>query len=169
MKQIILMRHAEAADADYDTNSPDMARRLTTRGALQAKATAIILSQEKILPNIIITSNTTRAQQTTQIVNSLLCNNQAKVVTQDWLYDDYTTQQLIDTIVQCATTSQPTEPATIMIIAHNPTLSYRAANLMRESQYIGFPTAGYIALQVEIDHWQELTARNAILLNSNFL
>ena len=75
------MRHAEAADADYDTNSPDMARRLTTRGALQAKATAIILSQEKILPNIIITSNATRAQQTTQIVNSLLCNNQAKVVT----------------------------------------------------------------------------------------
>ncbi len=159
MPSIIFIRHADALTAD---NLNDFDRPLSPRGIQQAQNTALILKQHNVTPTSVIASNALRAQQTTtQILNTL--NPSITPTYLPLLYNSYTTNQLLDTIAQHA------DGDTLLLVAHNPDITYRVANLSRQPLPAAFPTAGLLLLSFPANSWNTLTPRSATITLSNFL
>ncbi len=159
MPTIIFIRHADATSAD---NLNDFDRPLSPRGIRQAQNTALLLKQHNITPTSVISSNALRAQQTTtQILNTL--NSNITPTCLPLLYNSYTTNQLLNAIAQHA------HGDTLLLVAHNPDITYRVANLCLQPLPAAFPTAGLLVLSFPTDSWDTLAPRSATITLSNFL
>lgn len=158
MLRLALMRHGEAA---YSSND-DHDRPLTDRGIAQANSAALLLSQCGFTPASIISSDAKRTRQTTKcIVDGL--NVSAPIVYTPMLYDSYTTQELIDCIASNAVGDS------LLVVAHNPDITYKASNLSAQPLPVAFPTAGILILDFDIVSWSDISARTGFISFSNFL
>ncbi len=158
MLRLALMRHGEAAYSSGD----DHDRPLTDRGIAQANSTALLLSQCGFTPTSIISSDAKRTRQTTKcIIDSL--NVSVPIVYNPMLYDSYTTQEFINCIASSAVGDN------LLVVAHNPDITYKASNLSLQSLPAAFPTAGIIILDFDVVSWSDISARSGIISFSNFL
>lgn len=158
MLRLALMRHGEAAYSSGD----DHDRPLTDRGIAQANSAALLLSQCGFTPTSIISSNAKRTRQTTKcIVDGL--NVSAPIVYTPMLYDSYTTQELLDCFASNAVGDN------LLVVAHNPDITYKASNLSVQPLPAAFPTAGILILDFDVVSWSDISARSGIMSFSNFL
>lgn len=158
MLRLALMRHGEAA---YSSND-DHARSLTDRGIAQAKSAALLLAQCGFTPASIISSDAKRTSQTTKCIVDCL-KVSAPIVYNQMLYDSYTTQEFIDCIASNA------KGDTLLVVAHNPDITYKASNLSVQPLPAAFPTAGILILDFDIVSWSDISARTGFISFSNFL
>ncbi len=119
------MRHSHAESPAY--LSSDFDRSLTERGRVVAHQQCIALRKGQYMPDLYISSPALRAMETIQIVHELL-DFDLGIQTQEFLYEEYTTQTFIDFIHQL-----PSETSTVLIVGHNPSLSMIAYRLNPES------------------------------------
>lgn len=152
------MRHGEAAIAADDHERP-----LTERGSRQALASAELLKGWGVLPSLIISSDAQRAEATTRVVASAL-GEKPRVEASRMLYDGYTTQGLLDKVSSLADKSDDC----VMVVAHNPDLTYKLRSLCRDACRAAFPTAGVAVLCFDADSWSDVEARTASVLFSSF-
>lgn len=152
------MRHGEAAMADDDHTRP-----LTERGSRQALASAELLKGWGVLPSLIISSDAQRAKATARVAASAF-SMKPRVEMSRMLYDGYTTQGLLDEISSLANISDDC----VMIVAHNPDLTYKLQSLCRCACPASFPTAGVVVLCFDADSWSSVEARTAGVLFSSF-
>ncbi len=158
MLRLALMRHGEAAFSNGD----DHDRPLTDRGIAQANSAALLLSQCGFAPTSILSSDAKRTRQTTQcIVDNL--NVSAPIVYNPMLYDSYTTQEFIDCIASSAVGQN------LLVVAHNPDITYKASNLSAQPLPAAFPTAGILILDFNVVSWSDISARTGFISFSNFL
>lgn len=154
MKQLTLVRHAKSSWkypelSDYD-------RPLNKRGKRDLPAMASRVSENNLVPDLILSSGARRALLTaTAISNQLELGSDQPVILAE-LYAAYPETLLL--ILQ----NQPDSLQHIMLVGHNPGLEMLASLLCGE-QIDHLPTAAVAHLHLSITEWHELSESCATL------
>jgi phosphohistidine phosphatase len=144
-RRLVLIRHAQAADAPRDRDRP-----LTRLGARRASAIASWLERSGLLPDQVLVSPALRAAQTWAAAASLVPDLQPTV--DDRIYDN-TVEALLELIGEL-----PDEARTVAVVGHNPSIGELAAALddgageasARAELRAGFPTGAVAVFAVAL-------------------
>lgn len=154
MKTILILRHAKSDwsvpyEADFD-------RPLAKRGLKDAPRMGEVLALFQCVPDRILSSPATRAEQTAKLVAGA-CGYQRSIHWQDSFYgggshDFFAALQRLPDAIE-----RP------MLIGHNPTLEETVSLLLgrggagwNEEYSIRLPTAGLVCIEVGISDWADL-------------
>lgn len=148
MKQLFLVRHAKAASEN--PMLPDHDRQLTDEGREQAEKLALRLKKAEVKPSMILCSSAIRAQETARLLMEGLGLPATKIIVNPELYQE-DLEQLIEVIKQI-----PATDTQVMIVAHNPTLSWLASYLSNDLQ-INLSPCGLFAMRFEMPTWGKIT------------
>lgn len=157
---LIVLRHGRAGDG-WSLN--DRSRSLTTEGHVQAELAARRLEAWGLRPEAVICSDAKRALQTaTRVAETLALS----AVPQPWapLYDDFSAGDLLEHLCEVASTASP-----VLVVGHNPLLTYRADELLSGGLHGTFPTGGLLAMRFEAEAWEGNLVGQGVLVNSSFL
>ena len=149
MKTLYLIRHA-ASDWS-DTSLFDEERKLTLEGKKSVEKMGRYLKEQKITPDLILTSCAIRAQDTALGLSDILGFN-GKI---HYLKELYLTpiQRLKETLVL-----QPDACDTLFLIGHNTQLKTLLSAITNDT-IEKIPAMGVIAVQFDIDEWSEMESK----------
>lgn len=156
MKRLLLLRHAAAEDVSR--GGTDFARELSPRGQQEARLMGQRLAKRQLTPQRILSSSARRALQTASRVAEQLGLDEKRIEAHADLYAAGT-QDLLQAVQACA----DTEPDTLLLVAHNPSISMLSALLSGDSPAI-LPTCGLVCLYFEVDTWAAIEQRMGSLL-----
>ena len=147
--QLILVRHAEAVDAQSSSTQADEARVLTPRGQRQADGLKDAFRRLGILPDVIASSPAIRAKHTADALGSLLPTGSEITVTDKLAVDQLRPRKLSKEIVEY-------DADTIVIVGHMPDLGiYAAWVLGAGDRILRFEKAGAACFRVDGKEIQE--------------
>ncbi|WP_373017390.1 histidine phosphatase family protein [Thiomicrorhabdus sp.] len=154
LRELILLRHAKS---DWkDESLRDIDRPLSNKGKKNASKVGKWLQQEKIIPDLILTSPAVRAQQTLKRI-CMECGSETQIIDELYLADLETLKTIL---------AQAPNVERLMIIGHNPGLE-RLFNFLnsatQESETHLFPTAS-MAHFILPDDWNQLSSGDGKLL-----
>ncbi|MFH4969136.1 histidine phosphatase family protein [Gaetbulibacter sp. M240] len=153
MKKIILVRHGKSS---WEHDVIDHERPLNNRGILDATRVAETFKRENIVVDLILSSDAKRASTTCNIfVKSLEINN--KIVDFNHGLYDFSGESVVKIIKSCSDSVN-----TLMIFGHNHAFT-SIANAFGDLYIENVPTSGLVALDLDIDHWQNLKQGKTIL------
>jgi phosphohistidine phosphatase len=146
MKFLMLLRHAksswdDAALADHE-------RPLTKRGKEAAARMGRLLREEKLVPDLILSSSAVRARKTAEGA-AKACGYRGAVELVESLY--------LATAGRLLGEAQALAPPTVsrlLLVAHNPGLEDLVAILSGRKET--FPTAALAVFELDIDDWKGL-------------
>lgn len=164
MLTLILVRHGEATPF---SSSGDHGRELTDHGVEQAKAAGELIRGWGFAPSLCVSSDAARAVQTTACV-SAACGVR-RTVYSAMLYGSYTTNELIEAVATSVNEADGGVCDCVVVVGHNPDMTYKADALSREPLQAAFPVAGAVVLLFDVNRWDEVTARSGTILRSSFL
>lgn len=158
MKQLILVRHANAASEDV--NVADMDRPLSERGHDDAQQVAKRLRDKDLKLDALISSPANRAITTARLMAEFLGFTKSQIIEDHRIFEN-TVDDLMNVITETADTVE-----TLMLVGHNPALSSLAAYLTNDSA-VSLSTCSVLSLNSEsnwIDfkfhcasiNWQEI-------------
>lgn len=162
---LILARHAEAS---IISENGDHGRELSGRGLSQAAAAGETIKGWGLTPSICVSSDARRAVQTAGRIAEACGISQSHVVFTNRLYQSYTTQEFLELVASAVAKSGAPEADCVLVVGHNPDVTYKADALSREPLKAAFPTAGVIALLFDADDWSAVSARTGTILRSSF-
>ncbi len=144
MKTLLLMRHAKS-----DWNSPELSdhqRPLNKRGRRAAPVMAKLLSERKLLPDLLISSDALRAQQTSTLVTeSWEAPERLKLTRRLYLAEPSTYLEIL--------TEVPVGTKSVMLVGHNPGISHLVRLLTGED--IELPTAAIVQIDLQVNEFAE--------------
>jgi phosphohistidine phosphatase len=146
MKQLILLRHAEAEPAQAGIS--DIDRVLTQRGRLEAVTAAQAIASAGLTIDEVLISPAQRTRETASIVTTTL-RLQVPVAPVPALYLGAPYAILV-TIQGCRPAAQ-----TLLLIAHNPGISELIPTLAHDAQEVLLHTAGACHLTLPQDSWDQ--------------
>jgi len=153
MKTLILVRHSKTEQLSFKSSKSDFDRELKPRGVKDSKLVAKELINRHINPDLLVCSKAIRAKQTAHNFAGLLGIKKQDIVFEQFIYDGYTTSELIDYLAQFHHKYE-----SIMVVGHNPEIEITAMNLT-DSDYLHFPTTGTIAISFNVDSWLEIESQ----------
>lgn len=165
MLALILARHAEAP---IISENGDHGRELSGRGLVQAAAAGEAIKGWGFSPSLCVSSDVRRAAQTAERIAETCGISQGCVVYTNRLYESYTTQELVELVASSVAKSRVPDADCVVVVGHNPDVTYKADALSREPLKAAFPTAGVVALLFDADDWSEVSARSGSILRSSF-
>lgn len=164
MKQLFLLRHAKAVQANKDTPA-DADRPLTESGRRDAAKIGRLMREKLYQPDLILCSPSVRTRQTLEQANAELRSG-AKLEYVEAIYNA-SAGQLLSLLQGLA--NGVIRP---MLVGHNPGLEEFAALLVNSSggqsfaaapDKDRFPTAALALLEFHISRWSQLAAHNGVL------
>jgi phosphohistidine phosphatase len=143
--RLLLIRHAQAADAPVDQDRP-----LTAHGTRAAAAIGAWLQQAGYVPDRVLVSAALRAQQTWAAAAEAL--GDASETTVDQRIYDNTVETVLEVIGEVTD-----DVGTIAVVGHNPSMGELAFSLddgtgsdaARRELHAGFPTGAVAVFRVE--------------------
>lgn len=154
-KHLFLMRHAEAAEKM--PHSPDIERQLTTKGLNQAVQTGAQLLAFGIPIDGIVSSTAERARQTASLAADAMKFDSRKVIFDEEIYSA-SARTLFNFV-----TNLDDALSSVMIVGHNPTLTYLSEYLTQE--VIGDMSPGSVVVMIfDVSTWKEVSQGNAKLM-----
>jgi phosphohistidine phosphatase len=154
MKHLYLLRHAHSLDKG--TGFTDKQRELSAVGFTQCMAVSQFILQKKYPIECIISSDATRAVTTTSLIAERLNLGSDSLHFESALY-----QASIPIIVESVL--QFEEVQHILVVGHNPTLSYFAEYFTNED--IGeIPTGTLLFLRFPLQQWKQMEKGKAELI-----
>jgi phosphohistidine phosphatase len=156
MKKLLLLRHGSAASRLI--NKSDYDRSLDNTGKKQITCIANKLAESNNLPNLIITSMALRAISSANIIQQI--EPVIKLTGTELLYSA-SIFEYIDILG-----SQKGVLESIMLVAHNPTISGFISKLT--GKHIGMGTGNLCILELDIQEWSSLNF-NSSVLNSTLI
>lgn len=155
MRRLILLRHAKT-EPEAPTGK-DQDRRLNDRGRDDAATIGNWLTDNDLVPDAVLVSSATRAQQTWAIVGDLIPSDAAPAVSnlpELYCAGPSTMLQLIR--------GMPDETERLLLVGHNPGLHELALALTRH--HAGrlhalpgsMPTAGIFVIDFSTDDWSQI-------------
>lgn len=145
MKTLLLLRHAksswgEAGQKDFD-------RPLNERGLKAAPVMGNFLRQQKIQPQLILSSPAERARQTTSLVleTARLKSN----LRYDERIYEASAERLMEVVSQIEDAAE-----VVMLVGHNPGFEELLQHLTGEAQRM--PTAAMACINLDIDKWNKV-------------
>lgn len=149
------MRHAQSAEKQ--TGQSDKERELTPLGLRQSMQIGNFLHKNSFSPDIILSSTAIRAQQTaSHILDSL------KLMPEIIKYEEELYSASVRTFFHLIS-QLDTELTNVLIIAHNPTISYLAEYLTK-SEIGDMPPAALAMIQFNLTNWNNLAEGSGRLL-----
>ena len=115
MYRLLIMRHAKS---DWSANVEDFDRPLNKRGHKDAKKMGAWLKQEKLIPDLIVSSPATRARQTICIVCDQLGKKAPDIIWDDRIYETGL-HDLLQVVTEHGKNAQ-----CMLITGHNPGLDH---------------------------------------------
>ena len=144
---LYLLRHAQSADKQI--GQTDKERTITSVGLLDAKAIGKFLKERFIIPELIVSSSAVRAITTSQIVAESITYKSSDLLIRDELYNaDVTT--LLQTI-----STFTNNVKRVMIVGHNPGLSFLSSQLLKGLS-LNLSPAELVIIHLEVASWQEI-------------
>jgi phosphohistidine phosphatase len=153
MKRLTLVRHAHAKVQDPPIT--DFERPLSRRGRSEAKATALQLLEQELVPDLMIASPARRTLQTAEILAREL-----HVADRHLRQDESLYLAAADGILNVIRGSGP-RIGHLMIVGHNPGISVLASVLAPEAALGDFATAAACTLEFEVSAWSAVNAGSA--------
>jgi phosphohistidine phosphatase len=148
-KTLYLVRHAKASDSV----SPDLIRPLVANGMIDAARMGRHLASKMQGIDLILTSHAERTQMTAQVFCEQLKLDNQIVKTDEDLYES-SPKHYLDALSEVAESMD-----SVMIVGHNPSISYLAEYLTGEE--IGsMPTCSVVGMTIENLTWTELTKKS---------
>jgi len=145
MKHLILLRHG---DAIIKMGLEDKERNLSSLGEVQAIQLGKLLKEKDFQPDKVICSDAVRTKQTAQIILRQLFMDLDMIETNHTLYN-----QEIENYSEVLLATDDIND-TLMMVGHNPTISYFAHHLMG-GEFHNFNTCGFVVLAWDVDAWQK--------------
>lgn len=156
IKNLFLVRHAEAAEPT--ANQRDIERELTPKGYRDAPRVGRYLFEQQWRPEVILSSSAQRAVATAELLAEQLKFDTNKIKYSEDIYQA-SVRSLLNVI-----TEQKDSHDQIVIVGHNPVLTYLAEYLSGEE--IGNMVAcGVAHIQFEINNWAEVSKETATLVS----
>lgn len=144
MKTLVLMRHGKAQP---DEPEGDHARVLTKRGRRQAAAIGSYIGREIGIPDAIISSDATRAEQTAEIAAEAMGYvGDLTLVPHIYEADVTTLLAVVRSILD--------DVGTVLVVGHNPGFEEVVAALAGiDEDDVRLPTAAYAHISFDTDNW----------------
>ncbi|MCB0488027.1 MAG: histidine phosphatase family protein [Cyclobacteriaceae bacterium] len=150
-----LLRHAQSAERQHSQHDRD--RDLTTLGMKEAAIIGHHLKKNDSNIDLVVTSVAKRAQDTASQIHGILNLNYDVKVVED-LYE-----ASVRTLLSI-TNQLDDEYKQVLLVGHNPYLSYFAEYLSR-SEVGSMATCGLATLRFDINSWREVSEGTATLDN----
>lgn len=149
MKYLYLLRHAKAEKTT--TGQHDFDRMLLRSGHADAHMMGRKLRDLAVKPDLIISSMAIRAKQTAELIAE-----QLKYKLTTILYDEEIYESSVRILLRIIDMLE-NKYTNVMIIGHDPTISYMAEHLTKEE--IGnIPVCGVVKIIFDITTWKEVSA-----------
>lgn len=146
MKTLYLVRHAKS---DWENTSlKDIERHLNERGYSNANSMSTLFKSKLNAPDLIISSPAIRAISTALIFARNLNYNANNLSIKQELYESSVTEYL-EVIAQIDNSFQ-----SVMLFAHNPTISLLADELSK-SLAMEMPTCAIAGIRFDTDDWKK--------------
>lgn len=152
MKRLLLLRHAKSS---HDDNTlQDVKRPLNERGRDDANLVGKHIRQQKILPDLILSSPAKRARQTISLVTKA-AGLKRKPKFDEGIYD--ASGRRLHKIV----TGLDDSVNSALLVGHNPGFEELLRSLTGKDRSL--PTASLACIEFETEHWSELRSRSGKL------
>ena len=151
MKSIYFTRHSFAENT---YSKPDFERQITQEGFKRIESQSLLINKLDFKIDLILCSSAKRTVQTAQYLKEKL-KIEKNVIQLDWLYEEYPTHKFLELIQKQDNTIQ-----SLMIVAHNPTISFMATNFNNSKNYELMP-AGIIKMDFDVQNWRDIDIRQA--------
>ena len=148
MKTLLLLRHAKSSRKD--PTLPDHDRPLNDRGRRDAPRMGLLLAEQNLVPDLIVSSTARRARKTAEKV----AEESGYVGAIDAVGALYLAAP--ETITR-AIRVLPEEPARVLVVGHNPGLEELLEQVI--GRYERLPTAALVHLELQIDRWHDFDAQ----------
>ena len=159
MLRLLLLRHAKAVAH----NAQDHSRALAPRGREDARGLGLYLREQHLLPDVILTSDALRTQETAMIVAKAL--NDTIGITRDKKLYLAEAQALLKYVQNI-----PQQAKTCLLIGHNPGFHELAQGLVGYGDRYAaarlrtaMPTCALAVLDFDCGHWSEVRAHQGRL------
>jgi phosphohistidine phosphatase len=146
VRTLLVLRHAKSSWADEAT--ADHQRPLNDRGRRDAPRMGALLREQRVPPEVIISSDARRALLTAEAVAA------AAGLAGPILPDHRLYLAAPEDIVAVVREVAPPNAATVMIVGHNPGFEDLVARLTGERH--DMPTAALAQIALPIAHWRDL-------------
>jgi phosphohistidine phosphatase len=146
MKTLLLLRHAKSSWDEPGLDDHD--RPLNARGERDAPRMGLLIRSEGLIPDLVLSSDALRARLTAEAV-AAAAEYQGTILLDGRLY--HANPVAIVSVIRDVMDSQP---ATVMIVGHNPGLEELLARLTGETEEM--PTATLARIALPIDRWSDL-------------
>jgi phosphohistidine phosphatase len=139
--RLLVIRHADAGDADPQRYPDDRVRPLTEDGRRTHRAVATALSHMTLRPTRLYTSPLLRAVQTAAITHEVLGGPAPEIL--DALSDNFSATRLLEVL------GQQSDDALVACVGHEPSLSGFSALLLHPqgALRIAMPKSGVIGFE----------------------
>ena len=146
MKTLLVLRHAKSSWNDGALADHD--RPLNERGEREAPRMGHLVRQQRLTPDLIISSDAVRARMTAEAVAEAAAYAGA-IRLEPLLY-----HAAPDDIVVVLRAAPEANAATVMVVGHNPGLEALVGQLTGERHDL--PTAALAQIDLPIDRWRDM-------------
>ncbi|SOD82923.1 SixA phosphatase family protein [Spirosoma fluviale] len=147
---LYIVRHAKAEDRAMFMSDHD--RQLTSDGIMAAARIGRYLHGKSIAPDALISSTAPRAKDTAKVIAEQIGYDPATIQLNDLLFDGGPKAYL------AAINALPNDLKSVMIVGHNPDVSYLAEFLTHQN--IGSMSKGaVVAITFDGTNWAEVSGR----------
>lgn len=153
-RTLYLMRHAEAAAKE--ARQEDKSRELTQSGVKDALHTGAWLREQNTNWDLIVSSSAIRAEQTALMVAEGMKLDHPRILLEDVLFDA-SVRQLLDYVNNIEDAYQ-----SVLIVGHNPSISYLAEYLTKAD--IGDMAPGAVVIiKFELSSWKLVSENTGVM------
>ncbi|MBK8983258.1 MAG: histidine phosphatase family protein [Ignavibacteria bacterium] len=147
MKELFLIRHAKSSWDFPDLDDHD--RPLNKRGKSDAPLMADVLKEKNIYPDLILSSTAVRAIKFAKIIAKKLNYEKNKILSSRDFYLA-SVSELINEL-----RSLDSKYNSVFFVGHNPDIT-SLANYLSNKDIDNIPTSGIVAVEFDINDWNEL-------------
>lgn len=155
MKRLVLCRHAKTETIHLGIT--DEQRELMPRGRTDASLVATNLVEKGYKPQLMVSSDATRAAQTAQILAQTVGYPAESIRYEHFIYHGYTTQDFLDFL---ATVDDAVE--NLWIVGHNPDIAMVAMRLA-PGDFSHYPTSAVSVIAFNVASWAEVQVKSGVL------
>ena len=150
MKYLYIVRHAKSSWDQVALD--DFERPLTDRGHRNAIMLGKLLKEQKIIPDLLLSSPATRAAMTARLISEQIKYSASDIIFDPKIYLA-STPLLFDILRKLKN-----EHKQVMIVGHNPGMT-ALVNELAVEQVSNLPTCSIYGLRLKIKAWSELSKK----------
>ena len=157
--ELFLIRHAEALDKSPEIK--DLDRQLSPIGLRNSSIQGELIKKNKILPDLIVSSNAIRATFTAHLIAERIGYDISRIIVNDEVYEA-SVRTLLSVVNQLND-----DLSKVFIIGHNPSISY-LAEYISKSEIGDILPGSIVRLSRLTDSWSLVSENTCELISYNY-